>query len=346
MSSSELAPGPFLLRLAAAAAAAVALLLAATWAVDPLGQLPGTPPLCADGIKIGNSGKALIAAVRQPEQVLLGSSRVAAGFSRADAEALAGPGTANLAVHAASIEEIDVLARSALDTAPVRRLWIGLDFAMFLPSRRETRRFAVPAAGRPPHAAAWRHGLFDLNAVQATVLTALRPGRCRRPETDPDGFANLPPPEPSPDDRRRFDPTDTVADLASRGTLLRRHRSGYAERLGRLARLARLAEHARSRGADTIVFVAPIHPLYAEAIRRAGLEPLHRRWRADLPRALGAARVADLTDAALISPDCLASSAPHCPFSDLVHFRAALGRQVLLAVRGAQSAPLRPSATQ
>lgn len=347
MSSSDLRPGEFLAWLAASTAALVALLLVATWAVDPLGQIPASPRLCGEGIKIGNSGKALVAAARRPEEVLLGTSRVVAGFAGDDVRAVLGPRAANLALHAASLEEVDVLARNALAAAPVKRLWIGLDFAMFLPSPREARRFSLPAPRMSPRAAGWRYGLFDLNAVQATMLTAMSPGRCASPESDRDGFARIPlPSRASADDDLRFDLAGATLTLRSRAALPW-PRGGYRERL---RHLGRLAAEARRKGVETIVFVSPIHPLYAQAIREAGLEPLHSRWRADLRSALQDAQVVDLTGPALLPAECVRSSAPHCPFSDMLHFRPEIGRQVLLAATrrygGGAARRLRPIATQ
>ena len=332
MSSSSLSPTAFLGHVFAAALLGAAPLLFATYLVDPLGQIPGGGGLCAEGIKIPERAKPIIAAARHPQELFLGSSRVLHGIAGDDARALAGPRAANLALVGASLEEVDLLARNALQVAPVARIWIGLDFAMWLPRRGDARPLRQPRPGLSANAAGLRYALFDTAAIRAALSAARSPELCRRPRYDQDGFSL----RPASGDRtpsgeaRRFAWRALVPNLRSRaGSDAARLETHYR---AQLARLSALVEAADASGVETVLFLAPLHPLNLRAIEEAGLGPLHRRWRGDVAVAAGPGRLVDLTGPLPVSPACLRSSAPDCPFRDLTHYRPAVGRQIILHV--------------
>jgi hypothetical protein len=330
MSSSSLSPAAFLIHLLAAALAGATLLLSATFLVDPLGQLPGGGGFCAEGIKDEESAKALVPATRRPLELFLGSSRVARGIAGDDARALAGPRVANLALNAGTLEEIDMMARNAMRLAPVKRIWIGLDFVMWFPDRRGARPLRRPRSGLSPEIAGLRYGLFDIAAVRATLSVAFDAELCRRPPLDRDGFSlRSSSVGRSPgEEARRFDWRGSLEGLRDSvradGDRLETHYRAE------LARLSALVEAADARGVETIIFLAPLHPLNLRAIEEAGLGPLHRRWRDDVALAAAPGRLVDLTGPWPVSSACLRSSAPDCPFHDLTHYRPAVGRQILL----------------
>ena len=149
-----------------------ALALGLTWAVDPSAVLArsGGGWLCAPGIKDGDPHefKQLVAAIHQPREILLGSSRAAAGFSEADFRTVTGGTAANLALAGASLAEMDALTRSAVTRAPVRRVWIGLDFGAFAQPRANPQPVApLPDLHGQPLALAT--GLVNPRATQAAA---------------------------------------------------------------------------------------------------------------------------------------------------------------------------------
>jgi hypothetical protein len=299
----------YLVWFAAAAAVGFAAFLALHVGIDPYGQMPRTAWLCGDGIKDPRGAKRLIAPVRRPEEVLIGNSRVAAGFARRDVEALTGRRAANLALDNASLEEVEMLARHALAEAPVRRLWIGLDFAMFVD----------PASGVSEQRTPWLRGLLDPRAMAATVLVLRERERCRA-AIDRDGFMIAPvPPRDADGDARTFKARDPSPFL------------GRRVQPGRSMSLVRLLDEAGALRVDTVVFLAPVHPAFRDELKRAGLEAAERQWRRDIARAVaGRARFVDM-EAVELPAACAASSAAACPFSDPLHYRPSVGRRLIEA---------------
>jgi hypothetical protein len=333
MHNSEPAQARRFLRLfAGAAAAAAALALGLTYAVDPLGLLHGEESslLCAPGIEFHEERqvKLLLAAVHRPDEIVLGSSRVQGGFDQAAVEQRVGGRVANLAVAGAAIADIDLLARTAVERAPIRRIWIGLDFGAFVQPAPAASMLRAPP-DLPPDLLAWRAGLLDPVAVEGAVTALVDPRRCRAPEMTAMGFqarayqAHAGSGEaPS---RRWRDHMDRAWRLQPE---TRQQRYDHA-----LARIDALAEHFRARGVRLVLFLSPVHPDYASSIAGAELAPLYARWRRDL-QALARRRGAQLllTD----TPDFLPSAEAACPgarrdclFNDPIHFRPILGDAII-----------------
>ena len=339
MSSSDARATSALAWLFGTAALAAAALLLATWLVDPLGQLPGAR-LCAPGMKrLGDEPRDMLTLTRQPREVFLGTSRVARGFAHEDVEALLDGPAANLGLSAASMAEVDRLARHALRNAPVWRLWIGLDFGQFGETTTPGRALEPRDEGLSPRAAALRRGLLDPEAARATLRLALEPGRCARPEAGRGGFPFRGPA------RERGADAPAFAHLTERVRREMRQRAASANAAAYradLARLAALLDDARRHGIQVVVFVNPSHPAYLQAVAEAGLEPRYQHWMESVARiSRSRARFMDATGFAPVPQACAATGRPPCPFIDPVHYRPEVGRRILEATldpsRGAGS---------
>lgn len=327
----------FIAALAGGAVATLALTVAATFLTDPRGivaaAFPGAPRLCDAGSDLpSREVKPYLAVVHPPREILVGNSRVAAGFRGTDAQALLRSPAVNLGFDAARLEQVGRMVREAWQVAPVERVWLGADYLMFVqppvsvpasPAPIERRRFAL------------RYGVADRTAMQRTLAYLAGAGRCRRRQVDPHGFGT----------------DDTVESPGRRLTRLRRAQP-HADRL--LARLAAdpaargrsvsaafqeldaLAAEARQRGIDLVLFVGPSHPRFHQRIRETGLEADYREWRRRL-FAFAAARgliLVDLTGdpaiaAAAAQPGCPLLASPGCPFHDFTHYRHSIGRRIL-----------------
>lgn len=336
----------FLRRFLATSALLACAVLALTRLVDPYGMLSPPGPrasLCAPGIRVNDDRylKPVMPRVHQPEEILLGSSRAVWGFSEQSFARRTGRRTANLALSSGSLDEIDRLARRAVADAPVRRVWIGLDFGAF----------ALPGAELPPLNPVWRvadpdatalrYGLFDPHAMKAGLLALADPAGCADPPFSRLGFA------------RNAGPYGTAAsptlpDARTRAALVRRWRTETqapspveGERLGRLDALL---SFLRSRGVEPMLFITPSHPVYHAMVAEAGLGARYRRWRAEIQataRRHGAILV--LSDA----PEFLRAAAPPgcpapalCLFFDSTHFRPLVGDAIVAAALAArQSQP-------
>jgi hypothetical protein len=330
----------FLVRFLATAALLACALLALTWLVDPYGLRPaggGGASLCAPGMKVNDDRylKPVIARVHWPEEIILGSSRAVWGFSEQSFTARTGRRTANLALSSGSLEEIDLLARQAVADAPVRRVWIGLDFGAF----------ALPGADPPPPARLWpiadpgatalRYGVFDPHAMKAGLLALADPAACRDPPFSALGFARSAGPYGRAPATR-----PNLPDPRTRAALVRRWRTeaeapspAYADRL---ARLDALLSFLRSRRVEAILFITPSHPSYHAMVAEAGLSGLYRDWRGAIQaRARRPGTILVMSDSpaflrAVSAPACPARAAPgDCLFYDATHFRPLVGDAIV-----------------
>lgn len=336
MSSSDERARRFLYRFAVAVGSGILLLLTATWAFDPYGQLGA--PICRAGIKVeSDTSRMLIVLARKPREILVGNSRVARGFEGEDARALLGTDVANLGLPGALFEDADGVARMAIDRSSIDRLWLAVDFGMFVRDQPTRRRFSAPPDWLPSTIAIWWYGLFHPQAGQDAVRSG-RPWRaCRSPHWDRSGFL-------TPAGREALDESSSWANLQWRAAGIRREmtraRGGLdahpaAYRL-ELARLERLIEDVSNRGIEMILVINPSHPSYFDAVRAAGLGDMETQWRTDLSRlAAGRSKVIQ------IQPDlpetCTRSVHEPCPFYDATHYRPAVGRTILEAGVGEQN---------
>ena len=346
MSSSDPAAGRrFVIVTLTAAAVMLGGAIAATAFTDPTGLLgaggwPGG--ICAPGIKSMDDRtlKPVMTAVHQPDQIILGSSRVVRGFDFRGLRPEDGV-VLNLGMTGATMTDIDTLARGAVDAAPIRRIWIGLDFgavafadtSLVEPSRPDP----LPGFG----SAALRHGLLSPGALKATLDLAGHPGACARPPFDARGFIN-----PVAGDSPR--PRAALPDGPTRTRLLRSWRLAPARRdanyAARMAELDRLLLHLNERGVDVVLYRSPSHPAYDALVAEAGLAALYRRWQADTDRI--AARfglVLIPADAPDFLPELQVAGCrgdlADCAFDDAVHFRPEVGAAILRAGRRARPPP-------
>lgn len=339
----------FFLGLTATALAALALLLAAAFVMDPRGivapAFPGTPMLCAEGTDMApRELKPFIALAHQPREILVGNSRVQNGFAAGDARALLNRPTANLAVDAARFDEVLALTRQAWSVAPVERVWIGIDYVMFVDRSPPLLRFPR-ALDRRHHAL--RYGVAD-PAVIRTAAEYLSGGEgCRRPARTRLGFQH--PTYSVPPSRWWLDnPNDRLqVRLGNRLVVQRQvdfHASApAAERIrlreARRQALGELVREARAKNVRMVLFIAPSHSELLERLATVGLLEDHEAWRRDMAtlaaseRSPGLALIDIADDAAVAAAarrwPCTEGAAAGCPFYDLSHYDTPIGRQIL-----------------
>jgi hypothetical protein len=337
------AAGRRYLRIFAATFIALGLAIATLcWATDPTGLLR---PMglgggwCADGISAGDERfvKPALPRILQPEDVIIGSSRVGVGFGP---EAFPGRRIANLGISGASAREIDALARHAADEPALRRLWLGLDFGAFIEREDGREPLVFPSRRLDRSWTALTYGLADERALRAALALALSPGDCASRPLTRYGFRarELPP----------------VADPAHDDPVVRAHilrlwalpddgrRRIYA---ARLATLDRLLADLRRRDLELILYLSPTSRGYREMLSSAGLGGLYNQWRADIS-ALASRHGARLIEsdtpgflAAIPTPACAARSPEDCLFRDLVHFRPVVGDAIARAALVREARP-------
>ncbi len=346
MSSSEPAKADgrrFLAWLLGTAALLAAAVLAVAWLVDPYGLLSarsgGGAGLCAPGIRVDDDRylKPVLIRLRQPEEVVVGSSRALWAFHEESFSRRTGRRTVNLALSAATLEEIDLLVRQAVYEAPVRRVWIGLDFGAFAMPEREPGTLTPLWSVADPDSTALRYGLLDPHALRAGLLALADPESCRDPPFSVHGFAR----SATPYGHAR-PALPVLPDARIRAALVQRWRfedqaraEAYAQRLHRFdALLAFLQE----RGVQAILFITPSHQTYFSMVGEAGLTGLYRRWRGEVQALAGrnGATLVMSDDPAFLAPlrapGCPASAPPsECLFYDSTHVRPVVGDAIVAA---------------
>lgn len=339
MSSSDLdIVGRRFVTTASVAAAIIAgVLLAATALADPTGLLvaSGWPRgLCAAGLKVRDdrAWKPYMAAIHLPEQAILGSSRVSRGFdSRAFGPA--GGKALNLGMSSATMSDIDALARKTIEEAPVRRIWIGLDFGAVADAGATVADFGQPDLAGTPRLRSLRTGLLSPGALEATLTLVRHPSSCATPQFDAQAFVN---PEADdtgnrhvviPDERAR------ARQLASwRRTASKRRRSYAAN----IAELERLLVHLAEHDVTVILYRSPSHPAFDTLLAEAGLTPLQQRWRSDTDQMASRHGVilvaADAPDFLLgVDASGCTGLRADCVFHDATHFRPEVGAAIVRA---------------
>lgn len=345
MSSSEPStPGArrFLAWLLATMALLGVAALGVTWVIDPYGLLAArglTPAICTPGIRVNDDRFARPALVRlhQPGEILLGSSRALWAFREDSFTGRTGRTIANLSLAGASLEEIDWLARQAIDEAPVRRVWLGMDFGAFAMPERAPATLTPLWAVASPDATALRYGLLDPHALRAGMAALFDPASCADPPFTPHGFPRTATPHGgTPAALAVLPGARTRADLVRRWRFEERGRAAAYAR--RMARFEALLATLRRRGVPVILFITPSHPAYDSMLAEAGLGELYRRWRDEL-RAVAERHGATLVMsdspaflAAIRAPDCPAGAPPlDCLFYDATHARPFVGDAIVAA---------------
>jgi hypothetical protein len=298
---------------------------------------------CGEGIAAGDERfvKPALPRILQPEEVIIGSSRVAIGFG---AEAFPGRRIVNLGISGASALEIDALARHAAEEPALRRLWLGLDFGAFIEREDGREPLVFPTPGLDRRWTALSNGLASERALRAALALALSPGDCASPPLTQFGF------------RAREAPP--VADPAHDNRVLRAHilrlwalpddgrRRIYA---ARLAMLDLLLADLRRRDVELILYLSPTSRGYREMVASAGLGALYNQWRADISTLAshhGARLIESDTPgflAAIPTPACPARTPEDCLFRDLTHFRPVVGDAIARAVLREERPPSGPA---
>lgn len=311
--------------------AGASLLLDARALVAP--SFPDWPRLCGPGIR-DDRRHAIphLALARQPREILLGTSRVFFGFSQEDAEELLEAPVVNLALDGASFPEMDRLVRAAWAQAPVKRLWIGLDYYMFVMQGRQPAGAPLPLA---PKTAALVHGAAPATLVDE-VAQSVRDGKwCSEPGSRPSGFRNSSGPRAVPTRRQlaRQEASlkrDFRAATATGMGALRSRRREEQEQLGRLLR------DSSQRGIEIVLFLAPTHDSNRLIEGDPHLAADNRAWLADimaLSRQYPGVRLLVIPkDDPIFAgqpASCSSRMAENCAFSDLTHYRTWVGRRIL-----------------
>lgn len=334
----------FLAAFAATGAAIFAAALLLTALVDPTGLAaaawPEKPQLCTPGLRGSSAPRAAVAAIGAPDALLVGNSRVQAGFTAADVRQLLGGRAANLGIAGASFEDIDLVVRHAVRDASPRTVWIGVDFGNFFSSQppRADIAAAVQAIEGKGRFALFRQGVANAEVIEAALATLLRPGACARPEVDLAGFAN-------PGAAELYGMTKDPARFAAAAGVQREvHRwlaaadRGRVEKLyaRRVRMLERLLADLRARDIQVVLFKGPIHPRLEQIVAQQGLARPYARWREDMEvvAARFAVQVVELAEEQVHrsgEPAACATESrpPACPFYDLTHYRPWVGRMIL-----------------
>ena len=341
MSSSEphAGGGRFLATFAATAAALALALAALTWATDPIGYssaLPLPPGPCAPGIRTNDERfhKPVLSLVHRPEEIAIGSSRASWGFREEFFTASGSRRAANLALSGASLAEIDTLLRRAAAHAPVRRVWIGLDFGAFAFVDPAERGLSNPGGASGPARTTLRYGLADPRAWKAALLSLTDRSACDNPPFGPSGFVR---------DRGPYGPDEAapprLPDARARARRLlewRARRAGGHGYAGHLRRFDDLLIFLDERDIQIVLFLSPSHPVFFEMIGEAGLRERHHQWRADM-KAAARRRGALLVESdrpaflATAAAEARCGGAPiaDCLFYDATHFRPAVGAAIV-----------------
>tara|TARA_R110002051_G_scaffold178085_2_gene247902 strand:+ start:4280 stop:5344 length:1065 start_codon:yes stop_codon:yes gene_type:complete len=312
--------------------------IALTAITDPSGLLVGggwSPGVCAQGMK-DRHPSFMAAWIRrnQPDEIIIGTSRVRRGFEHGGLTPARNRTAMNLGYSGASLADIDAITRQAIVDAPIQRVWIGLDFGSFATTDRARRPAAMGRRWATAQQDALFTGLLSAQALQATREILRHPGTCAVAPFDTRGFPN-PAAEPFEASHRANLPGKMV-----RAGILASWLRSPAERealyTGELARFTRLLSDMERQGMTVVLFVGPTHPAYDSLIAEAGLSQMRIRWRTDV------ARIADAYGVVLVSadrPGFLADlpglaegcdTAPaDCAFYDATHFRPVVGKAII-----------------
>lgn len=310
MSSSELPARRFLGMFLGLTAFMVVTVLGLTWAVDPTGFLRhtyGGKKVCA--AKVVNPvfllSPDMISTMDWSDIIWLGSSRVGFGFSA--------QGRANLGLPSASMAEIATLGINAVRSGRVREIRIGLELGQFSnPGRVVARDVGENWFSR--HFPALRHGLFNDRAI----VSALR--GCAQVASHNQVASRIIKP--------------STAELILSASLNGVTRLSVSEReafyQAAFANLEKLSAEARANGVRVTLWIGPNRSSYWAALSRAGLLPLHTKWKSDLISAAHRSGASLLDIDFSNTPDltCPGSTDRDCHFVDATHYSPSFGTEI------------------
>lgn len=301
--------------------------------VDPSTQWrqiwPGKPQWCEPGLRV-DAHEVLLGAwqSQRPGDVFFGTSRVLAGFARADTEARLPGGVMNLGVPGADVAYIDGQLAAAPKNGSLRRIWIGLDYGMFV-------RVGRPVPNDETARSSWSVALGAKSL--AATWTALRDrDECRTPARDKAGFE---PPTyrarkfPLSGWRSRF--TQSERSIATQFRMAAAREPEFSAQIAerQWEALDRLLARARRDGVAVVLLVNPSHRDYRRVIEEAGLGADLLAWRQRLATLAGDAGVplfdwSDYLEADHSEADCEQGS-DTCAYYDINHVTPRVGSRLL-----------------
>lgn len=322
-------PAAFVRAFAAGIVASVVLLVALVLVVDPVGAGPGNA-LCAQGAKTteGIYAKPLLPGIRQPQTVVMGTSRIQFGFDSAALDVLQVDGpTANLGIPAALPSDWQTLGAAVLQNARHPVIYIGVDFSSAY------QRANAPLVPQPGNVVArtfarLRGAWFSNQALQ--ILPDALP-LCEVGYHADGTFA------PEVDVHSTM-----LGNLHTTERMRTGVRSVYTAGLvgQRLAEIGGLLRQWNRAGAKVVVFSAPYRPEAMQAYREEGLAEtftLYHQRLQQIALANGAAFVDFRSPQAIADLDL--APCPQggigCHYYDLIHYRPELGRAMAPALRHA-----------
>lgn len=259
----------------------------------------------------------------RPHTLLVGSSRVRVGMHIVQGLR---DGILNGALQGADTEEAVAVVRTALRNPKLKQIVWGVDFFSFDESRKVDRdtmarlhgnawtmfsetllNLAALDAGRREFDRSW-HGRAALRARWTIAMPWPQAELCRtRAGSDRSGLASL------GDAKIQRQLVGDVPDY-----------TGYRLSRRKLRDFAATVALARRRGVEVIVFVPPISAYVLEMIRQSGQWPAFQQWKRDL---LAAGPYWDFSgySALSLSPEF---------FRDVMHFKTAVGHQLLRRLLG------------
>jgi hypothetical protein len=359
MSSSERGSARSFLVAAISAATLATLAIGVLNAyVDPYGYLrEASAPERPCGAVVARGDEALVkprlASLRQPTEVLLGTSRVGGGFDETTAATIDARGrVVNLGVPGADMARVVALARSAIDSAPVERIWVGVDFGMF---HADPSKSLGAASSRPMADARWLRwatALLSWPATRASLNSLTTADECSSTGMTFDGFIGDGP-------RRRWLANredysrhaveriqNTMSGIRDLGPKAR-----VAWRLAGVAHLSALLAFASNHGVAVMLYVSPSQREYYAIMDRAGLAGEYAEWRDEVATAArgapGRVTFVDFSNSHQQRQGARSAEGDtdksESAFYDLVHFTPRMGRVILeslLRRESSSSAPL------
>ena len=318
----------YLSRLGVITSAILAAIAGFTVVVDPFAihRTPVRSGFNADKVALASYvrfAKPLQILRRQPEVVLLGTSRIRDGIDPVD---LGGVDAAafNYGVPALSMIEAEAFAEHAIRVAPVRELIVGLDFFQFNDHEPYQAGFDRDLLGGGISFHAFFQATLSYVAVVQSWLTVADnradPGSISYRS---DGFRVRD--ELSPDD------IDDGILIDVQGSAERYDRMGSID--ASLRALERMLSGASQRDVEVRLFFSPMHAALHEAICRRGSWSLFEQWKRDV------LAIAHRTDTPVWDFSGY-NEVTIIPFDDAgrhyfdgSHYRPEIGRRILDVVR-------------
>jgi lipopolysaccharide/colanic/teichoic acid biosynthesis glycosyltransferase len=279
---------PPILRLSFRASAVATLAAAAIAAfvalVDPYGitglvQIPGVNTQKTHRVDNGGRVARSIALWRSDHDiVILGGTRTWAGIDP-ESPILARRDAYNAALRDATVPELVAVGRFLLDEDPPRRVIIGISFSMFEADRAHVGDFEKSGFDGDRMPLVLLRSFVSPEAVKDSLKT-LKANLTGAQSCDHDNGLHLCPPGEAA-------PVANFNEALARSYLVQPwHYADFDYDPRRVEQLGRIARELAAAGVEVDIFTAPVHAHQMEAVRAAGLYPVHERWLTDLTLAI------------------------------------------------------------